>query len=152
MGPVTKKCPTSVVPQALFILYVFLERTRRRGSPASLSSPLVSKVSPNRGRARDALCSTCSSQLKTSSNPVINKSAYTMWTKRRIMRMRRKLCFTTKHEGKKTLCAGEKAILIRHNRLKNLLPLLSTHRKTQTHQLVTCRIDGRNSEIRGKVV
>ena len=152
MAPVTKNCPTSLVPQALFILYVFLERNLRRGSPASLSSPLVSEVSTNRGKARDGLCSTCSSQLKTSSNPVNNKSACTMWTKRRTMGMRRKLCCTTKHEGKKTLCAGEKAILTRHNRLKKLRPLLSTHRTSQTHQLVTCRIDGCNSRISGKVV
>ena len=109
MGPVTKNRPTSLVPQGFFMLYVFLERNLRRGSAASLSSPLVSVVSPNRGRARDGLCSTCSSRLKTSSNPVNNKPACTMWTKRRTMRMRRKFCCTTKHEGRKILCAGGKS-------------------------------------------
>ena len=46
----------------------------------------------------------------------------------------------------------KETILTCHNRIKNLRPLLSTHRTTQTHQLVTCCIDGRNSRIRGKVV
>ena len=46
----------------------------------------------------------------------------------------------------------KETILTCHNRIKNLSPLLSTHRTTQTHQLVTCRIDGRKSRIRGKVV
>ena len=134
MGAVTKNCPTSLVPQALFILYVFFERNLRRGSPASPSSPLVSAVSPSRRRARDGLCSTCSSQLKTSSNPVNSKSACRMWTKKRIASMQRKLCCTThnKKEIKHYLLEKE-TIITRHNRLKNLRPLLSTHRTTQTH-------------------
>ena len=56
------------------------------------------------------------------------------------------------HGGKTTYCAVGKIILIRHNGVKNSRPLLSTDRTTQTHQLVTCRINGRNSRIRGKVV
>ena len=92
VGPLTKNCPTSLVPQAFFILYVFLERNRRWGSPISLPLPLVSLVSPNRGRARDGLCSTCSNRLKTSSNPVNSKCACKIWQGRNIMSVSRKLC------------------------------------------------------------
>ena len=74
-GPSHKTLPNITSPQAFFILYVLLERNRSRGSPMSLSSPLVSLVSPNRGKARDGLCSTCSNRLKTSSNPVKSKGA-----------------------------------------------------------------------------
>ena len=59
-GPVTKNCPTSVASQVFFIFYVLSDRDRGRGSRMSLSSPLVSLVSPNRGIARDGLRSTCS--------------------------------------------------------------------------------------------
>ena len=134
VGPVTKNRPASLVPKTFFILYVFLERNLRGVSPASLSSALVSVVSPNRGRARDGLCSTCSNRLKTSCNPVDNKSACAMWTKRRIMRMRRKLCCTTKTKERKHYVLEEKAILTRHNRLKNLRPL-SAH--TERHRLTS---------------
>ena len=74
-GPSHKKLPNITRPQLFFILYVLLERNRRRGSPMSLSSPLVSLVSPNRGLTRDGLCSTCANRLKTSSNPVNSKCA-----------------------------------------------------------------------------
>ena len=108
-GPSKKNRPTSLVPQALFILYDFLERNRRRGSPALLSSPLVSVVSPNRGRARDGLCSTCSSRLKTSSNPVNNKSGCKMWTKKEDYECQQEIMLKYKQsEGKKAVCAGGK--------------------------------------------
>ena len=79
VGPVTKNRQTSLVPQALFILNVFLERNRRRGSPKLLSSALVSVVSPNWGRTREGLCSTCSSRFKTSSSPVNSKCVCKIW-------------------------------------------------------------------------
>ena len=44
----------------------------------------------------------------------------------------------------------KQVILIRHNGVKNLFPLLSTNRTTKSYQLVTCSIDGRNSRIGGK--
>ena len=73
-------CSTSLAPPpAIFILYVFLERNRRRASALSLSSPLVSLVSPNRGAARDGLCCTCSNWLKTSSRHVNSKCAWRIW-------------------------------------------------------------------------
>ena len=54
-GPSHKQSPNIIRPLAFFNLYVSLECNRRRGSPMSVSSPLVSLVSPNRGRARDGL-------------------------------------------------------------------------------------------------
>ena len=71
-----KELPNTTNPHTFFILYVFLERNRRRGSPMSLSLPLVSLVLPNRGQEWDGLCSTCSHRLKTSSNPVNSKCAW----------------------------------------------------------------------------
>ena len=56
------------------------------------------------------------------------------------------------YEGKKTLCTGGKVILTRHNGVKKLRPLLNTNRQTQADQLMTCRVDGRDSRIRGEVV
>ena len=81
---VTKNHTTFLVPQAFFVLYVFLERNRHRGSPMLLSSPPVSLVSANRERARDVVCSTCSNRLKTSSNPVNSQCAWEIWQKKEI--------------------------------------------------------------------
>ena len=53
------------------------------------------------------------------------------------------------YEGKKTLYAGGKVILTRHNGVKNLRTLLSTNRPTQADQLVTCRVDGLMGVIAG---
>ena len=105
VGPVTKNRPTSIAPQALFILYVFFEHNRRRGSPISLSSPLVSLVSPNRGRAPDGLCSTCSNPLKISSKPVNSKSA----------------CQNLARQGKSWVWAGNYAELQTIQRKENIM-------------------------------
>ena len=70
-----------------------LDGNRRRGSPKSLSSPLVSLVSPNRGTTRDGLCSTCSSRFKTSSNPVNRNSALRISRmERKMLSVRKKIC------------------------------------------------------------
>ena len=83
--PSQKKLPNIIAPpQVFFILYVLLDRNRRRGSPMLLSSLLVSLVSPNRETARDGLCFTCSKRLKTPSKPVNSKCAW------KISRMERK--------------------------------------------------------------
>ena len=67
--------------------------------------------------------------------------------------MRRKLCCTTKNEGKKTLRAGGKRITNSSQSAQEFAPAPQhTHRTTWTDQLVTGRTDGRNSRIRGKVV
>ena len=152
-GPSHKESPNITRLQAFFILCVFLERNRRRGSPISLSSALVLLVSPNRGRAWEGLCLTCSNRLRTSSNAVKNKSTCKIWQGKKYYECEQETLLNSKqYEGKKTLCAGGKIILTRHNGVKNLRPLLSLDRTTQTHQLVTCRINGRNSRIGGKVV
>ena len=83
-GPSHKELPNITGPQAFFILRVFLERNRRLGSPMSLSSRLVSLVLPNRGKAREGLCSTCPNRLKTSSNPVNSKCACKIWQTKEI--------------------------------------------------------------------
>ena len=152
MGPVTKNRPTSPVPQARFILYVFFERNLRRGSPASLSSPLVSVVSPNRGITRDGLCSTCSNRLRTSSNPVNSKSAWKWGQIQESWEWKRNYAAYNHTKERKHYLLLKETKLTRHNRVKNLRPFLSTHRSTQTNYLVTCRFDGRDSRIRGQMV
>ena len=89
---------------------------------------------------------------KTSSNPVNNKSACKIWQKNYHECEQDTLLNYKQHEGKKTICAGGKIILTRHNGVKDLRPLFSTDRTTQAYQLVTCRIYGCNSRIRRKVV
>ena len=136
------------------LLYVFFERNRRRGSPISLSSPLVSVVSPNRGRAREGFCSTCSSRLKTSCNPVKSKCACKIWQTKETSWVwagnYAELQITRRKEN--IMCWWKKQTLTRHNGVKKLRPRHSTNRMIQTEQLVTCRVDGRDSRIGGKVV
>ena len=55
------------------------------------------------------------------------------------------------HEGKKTLRAGERSNT-NSSQWGQEFALLRTKRTTQTHELVTCRINRRNSRIAGKVV
>ena len=148
-GPSHKESPNITHPPSFLHLVRFLGR----GSPTSLSSPLVSVVSPNWGRAREGLCSTCSSRFKTSSNPVNSKCVCKIWQGKIILSVDRKLCWTTNDtKERKHYVLVEKLILTRHNDVKKLRPLLSTNRPTQADQLVTCRLDGRDSRIGGKVV
>ena len=110
MGPITKNRPTSLVPQALFILYVFLERNLRRDSPASLLSPLVSLVSPNRGRAQPSPCSTCSNRLKTSINHVNSKGVCKIWQRKICHECEQEILLNCKrHQGKRAICADGKS-------------------------------------------
>ena len=46
----------------------------------------------------------------------------------------------------------KQVILTCHYGVKKLCPLLSTNRTAKSDQLVTCRVDGRNSGIGGKMV
>ena len=133
-GPSHKELPNITGPQAFFILYVFLERKRCRGSPISLSLPLVSLVSPNRERARDGLCYTCSSPLKTSSNPVNSKCACKIWQRKKYHECEQETLLKYKqHEGKKIICADGKSNTNWSQWVKTLCPFLSTDRTTQTH-------------------
>ena len=136
MGPVTKNRPISLVLQALFILYVFSERDLRRGSPISLSSPLVSAVSPNRGRGRHGLCSTCSNRLKTSSNLVNSKSAGKILAGKENHECEQKIMLNYKqHEERKQYVLVKEAILTRHNRVKNVR---RSSAQTERHRLTSC--------------
>ena len=75
------------------------------------------------------------------------------WQKRKIMSLSRKLCWITNNtKERKHYVLMREAILTRHYGVENLGPLLSTNRMTQTHELVTCGINRRNSRIGGKLV
>ena len=60
-------------------------------------------------------------------------------------------CTELKKERKHSVLLKE-VILTGNNWVQNLRPLLSTNRTAQTNKLVTCRIDGRDSRINGKMV
>ena len=66
--PSHKKLPNLTGAQTFFILYVLLDHILRRGPLMLLSLLLVSMVLPNRGAARNGLCSACSNRPKISSN------------------------------------------------------------------------------------
>ena len=109
-GPRHKESHNTTTPQALFILYIFFERNLRGGSPISLSLPLVSVVTPNCGRVRDGLCSTCSNRLKISSNPLNSKSAWKNLEKKENHECEQEIMLNYKQHGrKKRLCAGERS-------------------------------------------
>ena len=117
----------------------------------SLSSPLVSLVSPNRGTALDGLCCTNSNRLKVYSNPVNSKCAgkerFCEWEETPCM-WEKKLAEQQTVRGKENnIWRWKQVILTCHYGVKNMCPLLSTNRTAKGDRLVTCRVDGRNTRI-----
>ena len=117
----------------------------------SLSSPLVVLVSPNRGTAGDGLCSTCSSRLKPSSNPV-NSSCAWKFSQTSCAWARNFAELQTIRGKANNIRRWKQVILTSLNGVKKLCPLLSTDRTTKSDQLVTCRVDRSDSRINRKQI
>ena len=74
------------------------------------------------------------------------------WEKNIII-VRMKLCWTTNNSWKgKQYVTMKQVILTCHYWVKNLCPLLSTNWTAKGDQVATCRVDGRNGRIGGKMV
>ena len=70
---------------------------------------------------------------------------------RNIMSVSKRHCWTINStRERKQYMTMKQVILTRHNGVKELCPLLSTHRTTKGEQLVTCRVVGRTRRTGGK--